>query len=70
MFFFKLILQKCQCCLDSGPANAGCGNGNGKVAPICTTYGSNKAGTGKGTCAKTNYDSFVSYSLILNYPKF
>ena len=70
-FVFKLMIQKCQCCLDSGTANAGCGNGGGKAAPICATYGSNKAGTGQGTCAlinkgtKTNYDSFVSDSLIL-----
>ena len=63
MVFFYLIFEyfffECQCCLEGGSGNLGCGYGK---SPLCTAYGTNLAGTGNGTCAirsGSNYDSFV-----------
>ena len=61
------MFLKCQCCLDSGAGNRGCGDENHINAPICTAYGTNAADTGRGTCGlisnrtTKNYDSFVRY---------
>lgn len=51
-------MKKCECCLEGGGQNDGCGKGDNK---ICTKYGT--TGTGKDTCNKhrgTNDDTFVS----------
>ncbi len=56
-------------CLEGGGGNHGCGNGNGKAAPVCTRY--NTTLYGKGMCNQhggTQNDSVVSF--LLTYPIF
>ena len=55
-------MKKCECCLEGGGENHGCGKGDNK---ICTKYGT--TGSGKGTCNQhgsgTNDDNIVSIFL-------
>ena len=61
--------MKCECCLEGGGGNKGCGaNNNANPAPICTAYGTNGIGVGDHTCSAvtgsnaggSNTDIFVS----------
>jgi hypothetical protein len=57
--------KKCQCCLEGGGQNKGCGAENEDAK--CTVYGTNPAGTGAGTCSYvsgTNNDSFVRFYFL------
>jgi hypothetical protein len=65
-------MKKCQCCLEGGGGNHGCGNGNGSPAPICTRY--NTTLYGKSMCNQhggSQNDSIVSIFLqiVLTYWK-
>ena len=67
-----VIIKKCQCCLDGGNGNKGCGGvGNGN---ICQAYGTNTGNIGADPCifvgngTKINTDSLVSnfFNLLFN----
>ena len=61
--FYTLFFFKCECCLEGGGGNKGCGDTAGT---LCTAFGT--GGTGSGMCqyhGGSSYDNIASLFLIV-----